>query len=385
MFHYFPTNYVWSLSTLIALGYGGNIGEIDEICKPILDASKNGDDVNTKAFMEVWKKFADQLVELANEDLALGREFSAGEKLERAGLYYLTAERMQEHGDPERVFVYAKALECYDLSRKYKKENVTRVEIPYGDSHISAIYIKADTGNAKSPVVVMMNGLDSSKELLYGTPLTEKLRKRGVSLLCIDQPGTGEALRLQNLTAVYNTEVWASPIVDWLYQQPEIDSKNIGALGISLGGYYAPRAVAFEPRFACGAVWGANHDWREVQQARYKNEGERPVPHYWKHVEWVFGAKDLEDFFKKAENMHLNGVLQNIKVPFLVTHGDNDRQIPLKYAYETYEQLVNSPKRDLVVFTAREGGVEHCSLDNPYNAADTLADWLAEQLNCRVA
>lgn len=56
--------------------------------------------------------------------------------------------------------------------------------------------MKADTGNAKTPVVVMMNGLDSTKELLYGTPVAEKLRKRGVSVLCVDQPGTGEALRL---------------------------------------------------------------------------------------------------------------------------------------------------------------------------------------------
>jgi hypothetical protein len=68
-------------------------------------------------------------------------------------------------------------------------------------------------------------------------------------------------------------------------------------------------------------------------------------------------------------------------VPFLVTHGENDRQIPLKYAHQTYEQLVNCPKKDLFVFTAREGGVEHSSLDNPWNAGNRIADWLAEQLH----
>jgi fermentation-respiration switch protein FrsA (DUF1100 family) len=88
----------------------------------------------------------------------------------------------------------------------------------------------------------------------------------------------------------------------------------------------------------------------------------------------------MDDFLRKAEGMHLNGILDRIRVPFLVTHGENDRQIALKYAHQTYEQLVNSPKRDLMIFTAREGGVEHSSLDNPYNAGNQIADWLAEQL-----
>jgi len=207
--------------------------------------------------------------------------------------------------------------------------------------------------------------------------------KRGLAALFIDQPGTGEALRLHNMPAVYNTEIWASKIVDYLQTRDDIDPAGIGALGVSLGGYYCPRAVAFEPRFACGAVWGANHDWRAVQQARLKREGENPVPHYWQHVEWVFGAADRDGFFAKAEFMHLEGILDRIKVPFLVTHGENDRQIPLHYAQQTFDALTNAPKRDLIIFTAREGGVEHSSLDNPNNAGALIADWLAETLGGR--
>ncbi|WP_257224673.1 S9 family peptidase [Acinetobacter sp. YH12108] len=324
---------------MIAISHGGHMGEIDEICKPILDASKNGDDIGTVEFMHAWKKYADNLVELAELDLTKNRNFSAGDKYQRAGLYYSIAERMQEHGNKERVEIYAKSLECFEFSRQYKRSNCIRVEIPYEDSHLSALYVKNTSENGeKLPVVVMMNGLDSSKEILYTSPITDMLLKRGLSILFVDQPGTGEAIRLQNLPAVYNAEVWGSKVIDWLFKQEEVDTNRIGALGVSLGGYYAPRVVAYEPRFACGAVWGANHDWRAVQQARLKREGENPVPHYWKHVEWVFGATDLDDFFKKAENMHLNGVVEKIKVPFLVTHGENDRQIPLKYAYETFEQ-----------------------------------------------
>jgi dienelactone hydrolase len=245
---------------------------------------------------------------------------------------------------------------------------------------MAGLLVRAEGVSGKAPIVVVMNGLDSTKEMLAKSVMGTMFARRGLSALFIDQPGTGEALRLQSLPAVHNTEVWASPIVDWLVARDAVDARRIGALGVSLGGYYCPRAVAFEPRFASGAVWGANHDWREVQQARLRREGENPVPHYWKHVQWVFGAKDMDNFPTKAEHMHLNGVLERITVPFLITHGQNDRQIPLKVAHQSYEQLVNAPRKDLFIFDDSTGGVEHSSLDNPNNAGNQIADWLAEQL-----
>ena len=78
----------------------------------------------------------------------------------------------------------------------------------------------------------------------------------------------------------------------------------------------------------CG---GANHDWRDVQKKRLQREGSFPVPHYWDHVRWVWGGKDVEEFMTIAENVHLDGVLDRIKVPFLVTHGEKDSQIPLQW------------------------------------------------------
>jgi dienelactone hydrolase len=380
MFQYFPTNYVWSLSTMIALTHGGNIGEVDAMCAPILQAARAGDDPGTQAFYEAWKGGSDRLSALAEADLARGHRLSAGEKLGRAALYLAIAERMQAHGFAQRQALYQRSLDLFAQARELGRENCTRVEIPYAGQHLAGLLVRAEGVSGAAPIVVVMNGLDSTKEMLQKSVMGSMFARRGVSALFVDQPGTGEALRLLGLPAVHNSEVWASPIVDWLQQQGDVAAARIGALGVSLGGYYCPRAVAFEPRFACGAVWGANHDWREVQQARLKREGENPVPHYWQHVQWVFGASDLTDFLAKAEHMHLNGVMDRIRVPFLITHGESDRQIPLKYAHQSHDQLVNCPKKDLFIFTAREGGVEHSSLDNPFNAGNQIADWLAEQL-----
>jgi dienelactone hydrolase len=219
----------------------------------------------------------------------------------------------------------------------------------------------------------------------YRVGLPAWLAKRGISSLIVDQPGTGEALRLQKFHARYDTEHWASRVVDYLETREDVDPNRIGMEGVSLGGYYCPRAVAFEPRFACGVVWGANHDWRDVQKRRLEREGDFPVPHYWEHVCWVWGANSIDEFMQIAEKVHLDGVIEKIKVPFLVTHGEEDSQIPLKWAQRTYEQLINSPKRELKIFTQREGGSQHSSFDNSANAGAYIADWVAETLGGRVS
>jgi fermentation-respiration switch protein FrsA (DUF1100 family) len=202
----------------------------------------------------------------------------------------------------------------------------------------------------------------------------------------LDQPGTGEALRLQGLTARIDTEAWGGAAVDWLETRRDVDASRIGIVGWSLGGYYSPRAAAFEKRFALCVAWGANHDWGAVQRRRAEQEGERPVPHYWEHVLWVWGfdtgsAGDtgaLDAFLDFADGVTLEGVVERITVPFLIAHGANDRQIPLEYAHRSYDQAVNSAKRELRVFTPEEGATEHIGLDHLPYVSTWIADWVAD-------
>ncbi|BAN48309.1 S9 family peptidase [Metapseudomonas resinovorans] len=385
MFRYFPTNYVWNLSVDLALEMGARIGEIVEMCEPLQEAAKQPDAAGTRAFRETWSKMADKLCDLAREDEEQGRLLSAGEKYNRAATYYLTCERLQAHGAPGRLELYQGFLDTFARGIALSGENCKRVEIPYEGKVISGLFVRAEGVEGPAPLLVQLNGLDSTKEMKYRVGLPAWLAKRGVSSLVIDQPGTGEALRLHDLKARFDTEHWGSRVFDWLETREDVDASRIGCEGVSLGGYYCPRVVAFEPRFACGVVWGANHDWRDVQKRRLEREGSFPVPHYWEHVRWVWGGKDVDEFMTIAENVHLDGVVERIKVPFLVTHGEQDSQIPLKWAHRTYEQLVNSPKRELKIFTPREGGVQHSSFDNSINAGQYIADWVAETLGGRTA
>jgi len=226
--------------------------------------------------------------------------------------------------------------------------------------------------------VALFNGLDSTKEMLYGCGLQQQLARRGISSIAVDQPGVGEALRLNRLTAVVETERWASAVVDYLETRGDVAREHIGCGAWSLGGYYAPRAAAMEKRFKLCVAWGANFDWGQTQQRRLAGQGDQPVPHYWKHVQWVWGKATLEEFMAYIPRVTLAPVIDKITVPFLVVHGANDRQIPVADAHQQYDGAVNSPKRALKFFTQREGGVEHCSADNQWNVRDYIADWVSE-------
>ncbi|MGW0710040.1 alpha/beta hydrolase family protein [Streptomyces sp. NPDC002643] len=379
MYEYFPGNYTWNLSVVAVLNSGGTIDEVDRACRPLREAARRGEDAGTEDFLAAWTAVADNLVELAELDEAAGRHFSAAAKYHRAGSYLILAERMQAPGSPGRLAVYQRAVGLHHRAIKLGGEDIEIVEIPYGDSTLPAYYMPARTADGSpAPCVIQCNGLDSFKESMLFSGFPQAMARRGVATLMVDQPGTGGALRLNGLTATVRAEDWAAACVDHLQTRQDVDADRIGIVGWSLGGYYAPRAAAFEKRLKLCVAWGANHDWGEMQRRRLEREGERPVPHYWDHVMWVWGHEDLSEFMKAVEEVTLDGVVEKITVPFLITHGVNDRQIPVEYAHRSYEQAVNSPKRELKIYTEREGGVEHVHLDGPHNATDFIADWVAE-------
>jgi hypothetical protein len=315
VFRYFPTNYVWDLSVNLAIEMGGRMSEIAEMCAPLAEAAKAPDAEGTRAFREAWVRVADRLIGLAEDDLARGRALSAGGKLMRAACYQIIAERMQAHGAEGRMALYRRHLATFYQALALGRTGAHRVEIPYEGRQLAGIFVPAQGVAGPQPLLVQVNGFDSTKEMRLMAQLPGILARRGIASLVLDQPGTGEALRLQGFHARHDAEHWATPVYDWLAARPDVDAARIGMEGVSLGGYYAPRAVAFEPRFACGVSWGGNHDWRDVQKRRLEREGDFPVPHYWAHACWVFGATDIPDFMNKAAHMHLDGVLDRIRLP----------------------------------------------------------------------
>ncbi|SDT35351.1 alpha/beta hydrolase family protein [Actinoplanes derwentensis] len=380
MFTYFPGNYIWSFGVTATLNSGGAIDEVDRACRPILDLARQGSDVGTEQFMQSWRRVADQVSLQAAEAEKSGHSRTAGQKYLRAGVYLCQAERMLSNSSPLRIPTYQHLLSVMEKSFELIDPSTTRVEVPFEGTTLPAYFTNASTDGTPRPVMIMWNGLDSTKEHMYTSGWPAEMAARGISVLQVDCPGSGEALRLQGLTARVETEDWAAACVDYLSARPDVRADRIGLVGWSLGGYYVPRAAAFEKRLALAVAWGANHNWGEVQKKRLDREGENPVPHYWEHVLWVWGAPDIATFIADAERITLNGVVDKITCPFLITHGTNDRQIDVSYAHQSFDQAVNAPKKDLRLFTPEEGGTEHIGLDHLPHVGAYTADWIEDTL-----
>ena len=386
MFEYFPNNYTWSLAVMSALNRGAQMSEIDEACRPLKEVAGVkallGDPTQQRAWFESWMKVSERVQRLGEADEAAGHPLSAGRKYLRAGLYYLLAERMPSHKDPRRLDAYKRGIELYKRGLICRKEPVEFVDVPFGKHKLPAIFSKAPVPG-RAPCVVHFDGLDVTKEIIYAAAADE-FRRRGISLLIVDHPGVGAALRLQGLPSGPDTEKPAGASVDYLETRADVDPKRIGIMALSLGGYYAPRAAAFEKRFACAVAWGAIFDYGKCVADRIGGRGEPSVPGYAEHVNWVFGCDKIEDTLKIVNQMTLEGVADKITCPLLIVHGENDRQVPLWHAERTYEAAVNSPGRELKICRLADGGAEHCGADNGPLVVDYMTDWVAEKLGGNV-
>jgi dienelactone hydrolase len=294
------------------------------------------------------------------------------------------AERMLPSRDKRKVQTYLQGLAAFKKGAQYRREPVEWVEVPFQGNSLPAIFVPAP-GKGPGPCMVHFDGFDWLKEFSYLLS-GEEFRRRGISLLIVDHPGVGEALRLRNLYSGPDTEVPAGACVDYLETRPEVDRKRIGIMALSLGGYYAPRAAAFEKRFQCCVAWSAQWNWFEIVMPRLGGKGtELSVPSFADQLMWVFGKEKVEEAIGVARHFTLQGIAEKITCPFLVVHGENDRQIPLAHAEQCVEAAVNSPLRELKVFSLAEGGAEHCQVDNHSLAVDYMADWVAKVLggNCK--
>lgn len=385
MHEFFPGVYPWNLAIHLALQMGGVLSEIERETQPLLRFRAASEPGAAEAWMSAWARMGDRAAAAGHKDLAAGHGRSGGKKLLRASLYAFMAERLMHVAQDGRRELYQAGLERFRSGIEAMREAVEFVEIPYEGTTLPALYVHPKTpplGGAPGPCMVFFDGFDVNKEFLYYRGPREELVQRGVALLCVDTPGVGAALRLRGLHAVVDTERAGKACVDWLLHRRDVDPTRVGIMGVSLGGYYAPRAAAYEKRFACCVAWGAANRFgdRIARALAQRDGGNVSVADMVEHARWVFGAKDDAELVQITRRFTLDDAATHITCPFLITHGENDRQVPVSEARAVHAAAVNSPRRELRIFTAEEGGAEHVNFDHPDNAVDHMADWIVDVL-----
>jgi 2,6-dihydroxypseudooxynicotine hydrolase len=298
---------------------------------------------------------------LGEQALKDGFKLSAGEHYTRAALCYHFGKFLFVNDLEQMKQAHRKAVECRNKALPLLDPPGERVAIPYEGKHLYGI-LRKPRGAAKPPVVVMCMGLDSTKEEM--DDYEKRFLKRGLATLAFDGPGQGEAEYDFAICPEY--EKPAKAVIDFVETRTDLDSGRVGIWGVSFGGYYAPRAAAFDKRIkACVALSGP-------YQRSASFEG-RPVM----NVE-AFRVRsksaNLEEAGKVALRVSLKGIAKNITCPIYIVAGTKDRLTPADAAKELAAE-VSGP----CVLSIVEGG-NHVVNNLWYCYRDQTADWMAAQL-----
>lgn len=376
MFRYFEKNFSWSFAVSIATEMGGGLNEIDAACTPLKAVQDQPAQIALDHWYRNWNALGDKLRRDAEKDEANGQAFTSGMKYLRSSAYYQTGERLMLVGDERRVPLYRKSLDAFSKGVALSGHNTRRVEIPYGNGMLAG-WLSVPEGKGPHPCLIFVNGFDSTKEILYFIHRGISMQ-RGMATFFVDQGGSGEALRYHNMAVEKEAEAWVSLCVNYLEQQPDIDSERVGIIAVSFGSYISPRAAAYEPRLKCCIAIGANPIGDKINPVDFDKD--LSLHEISTHSMWLSGTKTRDEAHKFFGSFTLTDALPRITCPFLVAHGEDDVPIPMEYAQWVIDQAVNSSRAELRKFSSEEGASYHCGIDDPIRMGSYCYDWAAEVL-----
>jgi len=309
----------------------------------------------------LWSARAAVHEALGAEALGAGHTLSAGGHFTRAAVCYHFGKFLFVNSPDEMRRAHMKAVECRNRALPHLRPPGERVAIPYEGKQLYG-NLRKPAGGARPPVVVMCMGLDSAKEEM--DDYESRFLARGLATLAFDGPGQGEAEYDFALCPEYEKPVKA--VIDWLETRDDIDVRRIGIWGVSLGGYYAPRAAALEPRIrACVALSGPY-----VRSTSFEGRPSINVEAFRVRSK----SATLEEASKVAGRISLKGVAKDIRCPIYIVAGTRDRLTPHTEA-EKLAAEVSGP----CVLSIIEGG-NHVVNNLWYRYRDQSADWMAAQL-----
>ncbi len=308
-----------------------------------------------------WSKRAAMHDALGDAVFAQGHKLSAGEHWTRAAVCYHFAKFVFVEDIAQMRAAHMKAVNCRNKALPFLQPAGERVEIPFDGTHFRGI-LRKPAGIEKPPIVVMCMGLDSAKEETdaYERPFLA----RGMATLAFDGPGQGESEYDLGIRGDYEVAVHA--VIDWVERRSDVDAARIGLWGVSLGGYYAPRAAAFEKRVkACISLSGP-YDWAEHWDKL--NELTRET------FRVRSRQKTQDDARHFASTLTLKNCAQEISCPLFIVAGKLDRIVP----WTEGERLAKAA-RGAVEFLLLDDG-NHVANNRGYRWRSQSADWMARQL-----
>jgi 2,6-dihydroxypseudooxynicotine hydrolase len=308
-----------------------------------------------------WSARAAVHEELGRKALADGYKRSAGEHLTRAAVCYHFSKFVFVIDYEQMKGAHRKAVECRNLALPLIDPPGERVMIPYEGRHLAG-NLRKPAGAVKPPVVVMCMGLDSTKEEMDSNESV--FLARGMATLTFDGPGQGEGEYDFAIRGDY--EVAVKAVLDYVGNRGDIDAARVGLWGVSLGGYFAPRAAAFDKRIkACIALSGP-FEWVEYFDR---------LPELTRDTFRVrSGSRTEAEARERAATLTLKNVARNIACPLFVVAGKQDGIVP----WQEGERLAAAASGPVVRCFLDDGN--HVANNRAYRYRSQSADWMSQCL-----
>jgi 2,6-dihydroxypseudooxynicotine hydrolase len=331
-----------------------------------LDDVERAADVSVDDWYGYWMDRCDDYERRGEQAIDEGSTITGGNLLWTASLCAHYAQYIWWKDPDVRQAGQSRKVDLYRRAAPHLDPPAERDDIPFGDVTIPA-YLRLPTrGAGPFPCVVLIGGLESTKE---ESRLFEELcLARGLATFAFDGPGQGELFPDIGLQPGF--ERYASRVVDHLAERDDVDAGRLGVLGRSLGGYYAPRSAAADPRFRACVAWGACYDLSEF---------DRMKPELREGFLYVTGIGDEGDARRLLdEAIDLSDVIADLRAPTYVLHGAHDDIFSVEHVDRLREAATNA---ELEIVVEPDG--DHCCHELAHLVRPRMADWLAIRLEAR--
>jgi Prolyl oligopeptidase family len=388
--HFDKDDFQFGLEIALGCAYrqASDVGEVLATAERI----KDGDD---HAWVHEWTATAGACWASAKEAEAGNHQVTATAFYRRAATYYATAlyriagaaganDNHNGNGEAKasrQLNLWRRQRACWDKVVDLQPVPGERVAIPYEDTTLPAYFFQAPDAEPREvrPLVIVNNGSDgaTSQMLVDGGA---GAAERGYHWMTFDGPGQQAALYEQKIPFRPDWEAVLTPVLDAMLARPDVDPDRIAVIGVSQAGYWVPRALAFEHRFAAAVadpgVVDVSTCWTDSLPHVMRNQlrdGKQSAFDREMHLAELFqhdtkatltfrghpyGIENGSRFalFQTVTDYRLGDEVAQITTPLLITNPEDEQFWPGQ-AQQLYDRLPGTKK--LVSFTAAEGANRH--------------------------
>jgi dienelactone hydrolase len=317
---------------------------------------------------------ARRIERIAEAEAAAGHRETAMELYFQATTLYHDAQHVVFETNDEKRFLHGGVMRCYGKVRELAPYRIEHIDVPWNGTTVSG-NLHFAPGEGKKPLVFYVPGCDQVKEV-YPHPYYNQAHQRGMHAFSFDGPGQGESnLRGIRLTAD-NYESAASAVIDYLIKRPEIDPGKIGVYALSFGSHWGMRIAATEHRIrAVAAPWASY-----VDKYYLLNE---ESPRYKQLFAYLTQSKSEEELDRVAAEMTMDGLMEKIQCPALLTTGEYDPRAPLEEVLRLFDQMKAPAELWIMPDQHHNGSVTATSRSSVWEADmhSFVCDWLRDRFN----